>query len=163
MMADNASAMLRELRFTRSRQAVVMLAVGIGFVLMSVALLVMNKQWENHPPAWWWTLLPLPPACAFLWLAWQHLRRPYLVLSRIGIEIYPFLLPAQNMNLVLWQEIASAEVQQEDTMLALTLANFEDAKIFVTLRPMAERQRPLLAQAIRGVMQSVSSAKSEEL
>jgi hypothetical protein len=140
-----------ELRFTRSRQAVVMVAWALGFLLLSVLLFILHQQRHSHPPALFWSWLPLPFVILFAWLAWNHLRHPYLALTRVGLEIYPFFLPAQNMHLVLWQQIRHAEVIDQPPQLILTRADSEDAKIFITLEPMPARQRALLAKALQGV------------
>ena len=61
------------------------------------------------------------------------------------------------MQLVTWGEIERAEVDEGMRGLTLVLAGLEDARIIVTLEPVAARSRPLLAAAVRGVM-----AKREE-
>jgi hypothetical protein len=56
------------------------------------------------------------------------------------------------MQLVTWGEIERAEVDEGMKRLTLVLAGLEDARIIVTLEPVAARSRPLLAAAVRGVM-----------
>lgn len=148
------SAATPELRFTRSRQAVVMLCWGLAMLLLSLGLFVLHRQRFTHPPALFWGFLPLPFAALFLWLAWQHLRHPFLVLTKVGVEIYPFFLPGRNMNLVLWQQIARTEIQLRPPRLVLTRADAADAKIFITLAPLAPRQRLLLQTALDGVQEN---------
>jgi hypothetical protein len=154
------SDQLIELRFTRSRQAVVMLAWGITFTLISVAF--MATYYHNfHRQAWWWAVLPGIPAAVFYWLAWNHLRHPYLVLTRVGLEIYPFFLPARNMHLVLWQQIARADVSSTPPLLTLTRADQDDGKIFITLAPLQPQQCQLLARALEGVQEMREKASAE--
>lgn len=157
------SDLLRELRFTRSRQAVVMIAWGMAFLLASMVLLSLrlepvirriNPDKLQAPPALIWGLLPLPIAIGFFWLAWSHLRHPYLALTRVGIEIYPFFLPSKNMNLVLWQQIKESVVSDKPAQLILTMADRPDSKIFITLDPLALPQRRLLARALEGVQEN---------
>ena len=145
------SAATPELRFTRSRQAVVSLAWGLGCLLLSLGLFILHFQRFTHPPALGWGFVPLLPAALFLWLAWHQLRHPFLVLTRIGIEIYPFFLPARNMHLLLWQQISHSEIIAEPPQLILTRADAADAKIFITLAPLVPRQRELLHTALSGV------------
>ncbi len=151
-----------ELRFTRSRQAVVMMAWGVAFWLISVAF--MATYYHNfHRQAWWWIVVPAVPALVFCWLAWNHLRHPYLVLTRVGLEIYPFFLPARNMHLVLWQQIARADVSTTPPLLTLTRADQEDGKIFITLAPLQPRQRQLLARALEGVQEMREKVSAEKV
>ena len=145
------SAATPELRFTRSRQAVVSLAWGLGCLLLSLGLFILHFQRFTHPPALGWGFVPLLPGMLFLWLAWHQLRHPFLVLTRIGVEIYPFFLPARNMHLLLWQQISQSEIIADPPQLILTRADATDAKIFITLAPLVPRQRALLQTALVGV------------
>lgn len=145
------SAATPELRFTRSRQAIVTLLWALGLLFLSLGLFTLHHQRITHPPSWYWALLPLPLAATALWLTWHQLRRPYLILTRIGLEIYPFFLPARNMHLVLWQQIARTEVTPIPPQLILTRADATDAKIFITLAPLPPSQRLLLEKALSGV------------
>lgn len=139
-----------ELRFTRAHQALVMLAWSLGLLL--AAVVAGACYYHNFlQPAWWWILVPALPALGFGWLAYTHLRHPYLVLTRVGLEIYPFFLPARNMHLVLWQQISQAAVTDAPPLLTLTRADQDDGKIFITLTPLPPRQRALLAKALTGV------------
>lgn len=147
------SDQLIELRFTRARQAVVMFAWGFGLLLASAGLFVLHQQRHTNPPALFWMFIPLVPAVVFLWLTWSHLKHPYLALTRVGIEIYPFFLPARNMNLILWQQIAKSEVSETPPLLVLTRADAVDAKIFITLAPIQPQQRRFLARALNGVQE----------
>jgi hypothetical protein len=146
------SDQLIELRFTRSRQAVIMFAWGLAFWLVSVTLgALYYHNFKQNP--WWWAVLPAIPACLFCWLGWSHLRHPYLALTRVGLEIYPFFLPARNMHLVLWQQIRHTEVTSKPPMLTLTRADQTDGKIFITLAPLTPRQCQLLTRALNGVQE----------
>ena len=146
------SDQLIELRFTRSRQAMKMLAVGLVFWLASVALMATAYHNFNHQ-SWWWAVVPAVPALLFCWLAWSHLRHPYLVLTRVGLEIYPFFLPSRNMNLILWQQIARTEVTTSPPLLTLIRADQADGKIFITLDPLQPTQRRFLSRALEGVQE----------
>ena len=146
-----SSAAIPELRFTRSRQAVVSLACGLGCLLLSLGIFILHYQRFTHPPVFFWGFIPLPLAALFLWLAWHQLRHPFLILTRIGVEIYPFFLPARNMHLLLWQQISRSEILFDPPRLILTRADATDAKIFITLAPLVPRQRELLQTALAGV------------
>jgi hypothetical protein len=146
------SDQLIELRFTRSRQAVVMLAWCVVFLMATVGCIATNYH-NFHRQEWWWALFPAVPALLFGWLAWNHIRHPYLALTRVGVEIYPFFLPSRNMHLVLWQQISHAEVTEGPPLLTLTRADQADGKIFITLAPLTPQQRKLMGRAFAGVQE----------
>ena len=146
------AAPFKELRFTRSRQAVTFLALGLLCVAAAAAIVVLHRQRIVHPPPLWAALLPMLPAWLCLRTALRLARHAYLLLSPIGIEIFPFFRPADNMQLVSWGEVADASVDDSRRLLTLTLAGFDDAKIIVSLDPMTHQSRELLARAIAGVM-----------
>ena len=56
------------------------------------------------------------------------------------------------MHLVLWTEIHHAEVTPDSASLILTLADYEDSKIIITLKPLQPRSRPLVAEAVNRIM-----------
>ena len=146
----------KELRFTRSRQAVTFVVAGVLFISLAAGLLLLWWQRVDHPPSLWWTLIPL----CFSWISFRiaaHLtRHAYLLLSPIGIEIFPFFRPSENMQLFSWSEIRDAGVSDDGRLLTLTLAGYEDAKVFVSLDPVKPAARPLLRKAIEGVMEKRS-------
>lgn len=137
-----------------------MLAWGLAFFLVTVTLMALHyHNFEQHP--WWWAVIPAVPALLFFWLAYNHVRHPYLALTRVGLEIYPFFLPARNMHLVLWQQIASTQVTPDPPMLELKRADQEDGKIFITLAPLHPRQRQLLTRALNGVQEMREKVSAE--
>ena len=60
------------------------------------------------------------------------------------------------MQLFSWSEIRDAGVSDDGRLLTLTLAGYEDAKVFVSLDPVKPAARPLLRKAIEGVMEKRS-------
>lgn len=143
----------KELRFTRSRQAVTFVIAGVVFLCLAGGLLALWSWGVNNPLSLWWALLPLIAAWGCLRLAARLTRHAYLLLSPIGIEIFPFIRPAQNMQLFSWGEIQHAGVSDDGRLLTLTLAGYEDAKVIISLDPIKERTRPLLKKAVEGVME----------
>ena len=151
----------KELRFTRSRQAVTFAITGVLFLCLSAALLALWFWRVNSPLSIWWALLPMLGAWASFRVAVHLTRHAFLLLSPLGIEIFPFFRPAQNMQLFSWGEIAAAEVSDDDRLLILTLAGYTDAKVIISLDPVALHSRPLLRKAITGVMEK-RAAQSDE-
>ena len=147
-----APAPFKELRFTRSRQAVTFVIVGVVFLCFAGAVGLWWLQWVDRP-GWLWVVafVPLVLAWACLRAAASMTRHAYLLLSPIGIEIFPFFRPSQNMQLVSWSEIEDAEVPPDQQMLILSLSG--GGKIFISLDPVKLSARPLLARAVAGVME----------
>ena len=147
-----SAAPFTELRFTRSRQAVTFVIAGVVLLCVAAAAALWWVQWVDRP-GWLWivALVPLLLSWACLRSAASMTRHAYLLLSPIGIEIFPFFRPSQNMQLVSWSEIELAEVPVDQRMLILSLAG--GGKIFISLDPVKLSARPLLARAIGGVME----------
>lgn len=143
----------KELRFTRSRQAVTFVIAGVLFLCPAGGLLALWLWRVNGPLSLWWALLPIIAAWACLRLAVQLTRHAFLLLSPLGIEIFPFWRPAQNMQLFSWAEIQHAEVSDDASLLTLTLAGYDDAKVIISLDPIKLSARPLLRKAVEGVIE----------
>lgn len=142
----------KELRFTRSRQSVPFWLLGVVLALAALGLGIMWRENLSLWPPWWLALLPLAGSIGAFWLALRLTRHAYLLLSPVGVEIFPFFKPSGNFQLVTWGSIAEAEVSSDRRWLILTLAGYEDAKIILTLDPVDPRSRQLLIRAVTGVL-----------
>lgn len=153
----------KELRFTRARQAT-------GFwiataMLATVALLIVigglfraGNPGLPHPV---WALLPAAAAWAMARLAYRCTRHAYLILTPLGIEIFPLFRPATGMNLVTWGEIHDAEVDADRRRLTLHFNAEQTAGIVLSLAPVRCDRRAWLAQAIRGRLQAQKPAQAD--
>ena len=150
----------QELRFTRSRQAVTFTTLGAVFLAVALWLGVLFWWRVTGWLQWLWLLLPLFAAAGCFRLALHLTRHAFLLLSPIGIEIFPFFRPAQQMQLFSWGEIAHAEVTEGDRHLILTLAGYKDSKVIIGLEPIPGRARLLLRKAVEGVMVKRAQAQS---
>jgi hypothetical protein len=148
----------QELRFTRSRQAVTFAVIGV--ICLAIAAWIGVRCWWLYKPwtAWLWLLLPLAGTVLCLRVALHLTRHAYLLLSPIGLEIFPFFRPSQHMQLISWGEIAHGELSADSRLLILTRAGYEDAKIIISLDPVPLRARPLLRKAIEGLMEKRARA-----
>jgi hypothetical protein len=146
------AAPFRELRFTRSRQSVHFAAAGICLAAIAAGILYVGWQRIEDRPAPWLALLPLGPALWCFWMAVRLARHAYVLLSPLGIEIFPLFRAEERLQLIPWSEVAHAGVDEARQWLTITLAAYEDAKVLVSLAPMDNRVRPLLAAAVDGVM-----------
>lgn len=146
----------KELRFTRARQAVPFAILGVLLALTALGAGILSWWQLKNPPPWWLALIPLTLSAGAFWLAWRLTRHAYVLLSPVGVEIFPFWNPVKNFQLLPWGTIASAEFPEHGPWLVLTLAGYEDSKVILTLDPIPLKARPLLVRAVTGVMEKRS-------
>lgn len=142
----------KELRFTRSAQATLFAILASICSGASVAILLLNLIPADPICPWWWPLLPLLPAALFLRLALRCARHAYLILTPLGIEIFPFFNARENLQVLYWSEIADAEVNDQD-QLVIHFNEERTSGIVASLTPLRTRQRVLLDHAIEGRME----------
>ncbi|MGL4399544.1 MAG: hypothetical protein ACRCXD_06725 [Luteolibacter sp.] len=118
-----------------------------GITLLSTSIYRDINPLLPHPV---WALLPLATAAALASLAMKMTRHAYLILTPLGIEIFPFFRPAEGMRLVLWQELDHAEVDQKAKRLTLHHDAAETSGIHLSLTPIRRDRRTLLAKAVLG-------------
>ncbi|MFZ9937613.1 MAG: hypothetical protein ACO3JG_11250 [Luteolibacter sp.] len=141
----------QELRFTRSRQAV---AFWIGGAVMSMAAIVIAAasfhRAENpalpHPA---WALGPALAAGLLTRGAVRLTRHAYVILTPLGIEIFPFFRPAAGMRLVAWQELREMDTNASLTRLTLHFNVEKTSGIHLSLRPVRADRRRFLVEAVR--------------
>ncbi len=142
----------KELRFTRSGQAVKFCVLGAVLVGVGVTLAATGYYRGINPalphPAWAIPFFLL--AGGAFWLAIHLARHAYLILTPMGLEIFPFFRPSRGMQLVMWQEIEEAELDAGFTRLTLHFNAERTAGMHLSLRPIRQNLRELLAKAIRG-------------
>lgn len=142
----------KELRFTRAGQAAgFWIGAAVAAMAGLVFLLLIPYRSENpelpHPA---WSSIPITLALVLARLAWHCSRHAYILLSPIGIEIFPFFRPGTNLQVVPWAQIADAEI--DDSRLTLHFNPEKTSGIHLSLAPLSRTARPLLAAAIRGRM-----------
>jgi len=147
----------QELRFTRSRQALTFLTAGIvglciaGGILIRSLPLVGNAAGEPaavDSPLW--ALIPLLPATVCFWVVAHCLRHAFIILTPLGIELFPFWRPARNMQVIYWAEIETATIAPD---LKLFTIKCRGRNIMATLAPISGASRLLLKRAIEGRME----------
>lgn len=140
----------KELRFTRARQGSGF-AVAAGMLAMTglVFFLLAPYRPDNpelpHPA---WGLLPLALALACGGIAIHCTRHAYLLLSPIGIEIFPFFRPSSGLNVIPWPQIAAVEI--DGSRLTLHFNPEKTAGIHLALAPILRDKRALLIAAVEG-------------
>jgi hypothetical protein len=144
----------QELRFTRSRQAMTFLAAGM--VIFCLACLVfftgvpvsgIAADQAYHRSLW--ALPIMVPALSCFWAVVHCTRHAYIILTPLGVELFPFWRPSRNMQVIYWPEIRSAGVSGDLRTLTIKL---KSGQIMATLVPITRRARMLLKQAVEGRM-----------
>lgn len=149
----------KELRFTRAGQAA---AFWIGSAMCFAAAVmfwaVAPFRSENPElPNVWWSVVPLV-ACVFLArVALRLTRKAYLILTPLGVEIFPFFRPAAGMRLVSWGEIADMETDGK-SRLTLHFNREKTGGIHLSLSPVAAVRRPLLIRAMEARVKAVDNS-----
>jgi hypothetical protein len=151
-MAAKIQSPEKELRFTRSGQAVhfwlgtaILAAAG-----MTLAATAIYRDINPHLPHAAWALVPLLLALVTFRLAVRLTRHAYLIITPLGIEIFPFFKPAEGMRMVLWQELNHAEVDENLSRLTLHHDAEKTSGIHLSLTPITPARRTLLAKAVIG-------------
>lgn len=151
----------KELRFTRAAQARGFWVLAAMLAAVAVTLLACAPYRYINPriphPAW--ALVPAGLAAAVLRLALHLTRHAYLILTPLGIEVFPFFRPARGMQWIPWQEIAAAETDPALRVLTLHWNAGKTAGIHLSLAPIPKERRVLLAKAVLG---RVSPARGED-
>ena len=151
-MAAKVQAPEKELRFTRSGQASLFWVGAAVLAAVAITLLATAIYRDINPrlphPAW--ALVPLILAGGLVRLASGLTRHAYLILTPLGIEIFPFFRPSAGMRLVLWQEVNHAEVDEKLTRLTLHHDAEKSFGIHLSLTPIRADRRTLLAKAVIG-------------
>lgn len=142
----------KELRFTRSGQAAVFWVLAAVLAMAGVTLFAVSLHRPDNPalPHVAWALPPMMAAAAIARLAVHLTRHAYVILTPLGIEVFPFLRPAAGMQMILWHEIDSAEVDERATRLTLHYNAEKSAGLHLTLRPVSAARRELLVRAVTG-------------
>jgi hypothetical protein len=146
----------KELRFTRSGQAVAFCVAGAVLCGIAVTLLATAYYRDMNPelphPAWAVPCIALSVGALFVA---RHLtRHAYLILTPMGLEIFPFFRPASRMQAVFWQEICAAEIDSGGKWLTLHYNGEKTAGMHLSLSPVRKKLRSLLAAAVLGRVQN---------
>lgn len=149
----------KELRFTRSAQAAHfwIIAAILTAAAMTILLTAVYRDINPQLPHPLWAVLPMLLAFGFGKIAVNLTKHAYLILTPLGIEVFPFYRPAAGMRLVVWQEIDSAEVDDRSSLLTLHFTSEKKSGIRLSLKPIRKDLRTLLAKAVIGRLSPRSS------
>jgi hypothetical protein len=151
----------KELRFTRSGQAVVFWVAAAVFAVACVILVSVSFHRGDNPllPHPGWALLPMISSYVLVRLAIRLTKHAYLILTPLGIEVFPFFRPERGMQSVFWSEIHSVEADEQRKWLTLHFNEEKSAGIHLSLRPIETKRREFLLHALRGRLSNTLALK----
>ena len=151
---------LKEIRFTRSGQSVTFFLISIGLFAIGVGVYVLSVDfgWESQPPRLdspWWGLIALPFVVASGWLGLHLAKHAYMIFSPVGIEVFPFYKPSDNMQVLYWSEVLDVDLTDDGKMLEVTLLGEGEhrPKVIITTAPLSPNSRKLMTKTIAGIRQ----------
>lgn len=151
----------KELRFTRSRQATQFFIISILFAMLTVSGVgAMFSKWGPNDPDFiryvWFCGLPLIPAYIALRIALHCIRHAYILLTPMGVEVFPFFKPEKNLSVLFWSEIDSTDCTER--LLTIHLNAEKTSGSVISLKPIAQAQISLLRKAIEARTTSQKSS-----
>ena len=140
----------KELRFTRAAQAVPFWIAAAICAAATLVLTVISFYRGQNPelPHPLWIALPLVLCSLSVRTALHCTKHAYLILSPLGIEVFPFFRPSSGMQMIPWAQIIAAEIGNH--ILTLHYSEDQSSGIHLSLAPIPKSRRPLLAKAILG-------------
>lgn len=147
----------KELRFTRSGQAGRFCVFGAVLVGVGVTLVATGYYQGINPalPSPWWGVLFFVAAAGIFRLALRLAKHAYLILTPMGVEVFPFFKPADKMQVVMWSEIKGVEVDEGLNRLTLHFNEEKTAGMHLTLVPIRKKLRGLLVKALKGRLEKL--------
>jgi len=143
----------KELRFTRAAQGHVLLSLSVICLAIGITLFATSSAPASPDGLWIYAV----PACIIGLLliipAIRCIRHAYIILSPLGIEIFPFFKPEKNLQIIYWSDISHAELDADEKQLLIHTNEARTAGIIASLSPIKKSRRPLLARAISGTME----------
>jgi hypothetical protein len=142
----------QELRFTRSGQAVVFWIAAAACLMCALVFLLLLPYRKDNPelPSPAWAAIPLALALLSGRIALRCTRHAYLILTPLGIEIFPLFRPQKHLQLVMWNEIDHVETPEDMLLLILHHDSERKSGVVLTLTPIAKSRRDLFLRAVNG-------------
>ncbi|MFC7337878.1 hypothetical protein ACFQY0_11870 [Haloferula chungangensis] len=146
----------KELRFTRSAQAVPFWIGAAIFGIATIILLTVSFYRSDNPalPHPLWAAIPLVLTWLCVRIAIRCTKHAYLILSPLGVEVFPFFKPASGMQMIPWTQIT--EVEEGSHLITLHFSEDQSSGIHLSLSPIEKSKRPLLAKALTGRVNKTS-------
>ena len=154
----------KELRFTRSRQGLTFVTASIlcfclaGFIWFRVYFNYLESSQINE------LIIPIVVstffivlAILFFFVAVHCTRHAILILTPLGLELFPFWFPVKNFRMIYWSEMDNAFVSEDMKFMHIDCES--GSKILISMSPIATDLRSYLKVAVEGRMKE----KNQEL
>lgn len=147
----------KELRFTRSGQAGRFCVLGAVLAGVGVTLVATGFYRDVNPavPSGWWGVPCFVAAAGVFRLAVRLAKHAYVILTPMGVEIFPFFKPAEKMQVVMWSDIKGVDVDEGLNRLTLHFNEEKTAGMHLTLAPLRAKLRGLLIKALKGRLEKL--------
>jgi len=145
----------KELRFTRAHQGTQFLVVTAISIGAGVTFIATAFAPESPEYIWVWSIPFFIAAFFFFRLALRCTRHAYILLTPLGIEIFPFFKPRENLQVVYWSQIKGVDI--DEGTLTLHFNEEQTAGIKASLKPISKERRTLLKQAIDGTVNRIGA------
>jgi len=157
----------KELRFTRARQAGIFYAAAVVCFTASMAVFILSTQdWGIEAPllhGWLWLCVPgLLLSFLALRMGIRCTRHAYLIVTPLGVEIFPFFKAEKNLQIIYWSEVADAEVSPDLSRMTLHFNREKKSGVVVSLNPIPRERRALLEKVVSGMAQKIAKQSDAE-
>ena len=95
-----------------------------------------------------------------IWVAVNCVRHAFIILTPLGIELFPFWFPSKKLQVIYWTQIDNAIVTED--MKTLEIQCQGGGKVFVALAPITVDRLPYLKRAIEGRMAQAKEPKDKK-
>ena len=148
----------KELRFTRAAQAPIFFILSALLLAATMTVFIFATQdWGmDDPPLkeWGWLcILGVLGIYALVRLGLRCTRHAYIILSPLGVEIFPFFKAKKNLQIIYWSQVADAEFTPDSKNLVLHFTEEKKSGVVASLKPIPVGRRHLLEEAVLGVME----------
>ncbi len=150
----------KELRFTRARQGLTFVAFGGIFLCITFWIWFSNTTINEISIRLIITLILFSLSLICIWVAVNCVRHAFIILTPLGIELFPFWFPSKNLQVIYWTQIDNAIVTED--MKTLEIQCQGGGKVFVALAPITVDRLPYLKRAIEGRMAQAKEPKDKK-
>jgi len=142
----------KEVRFTRSAQASTFFILAVLCIMLGVGTLFNEfinwGPWHADFKAYWWlSLIPVIPAMVFFHIGVHCIRHAYIILTPMGVEIFPFWKPEKNLQVIFWSDIHLTEFK--DQKMTLHYNKDKTSGAVISLKPISKKLHHLLEKAVK--------------
>lgn len=141
----------KEIRFTRSRQAIALLlvfSISTVILIIGVTFSLLPEPYGNKELIRFWYILPPLIALSYfsLRLALHCIKHAYLIFTPMGLEILPLRHPEKNLNLIYWHQINTFDVNKNAIVLHYNTQ--KTAGTVISLKPIHRKYHSFINKSL---------------